>query len=79
MGDAYGLLSQHELELVCLAFRTRFADAAEAEYVKRLPFIVEVVDYHARIQFTEDKIVVGGLLSSARGRGVLLVWRDRFR
>jgi hypothetical protein len=80
MGDAYGLLSQYELEFVCPAFRADLADAAEGQYVKRQFFIVEVVDHHARIQFAEDQVVVGGLLSSARWMGgVLLGWRYCFR
>jgi hypothetical protein len=65
MGDAHGLLSQYEFELVCPALRADLADAAESQYVKRLFFIVEVVDDHARIQFAEDQVVVGDMLSAA--------------
>ena len=79
MGDAYGLLSQDELELVCPAFRADLADAAESQYVKRLFFIVEVVDDHARVEFAEDQVVVGEVLSSARWLGLLLGWGHRFR
>jgi hypothetical protein len=79
MGDAYGLLSQYELELMCAALRADLADAAESQYVKRLVFIVEVVDDHARIQFAEDKVVVGVMVLPARWLFVLLGWRHRFR
>ncbi|MGO4477483.1 hypothetical protein AB4Z32_14640 [Massilia sp. 2TAF26] len=80
MGDADGLLSQDELELVCPAFRADLADAAEGQYVKRLFFIVEVVDDHARVEFAEDKVVVGEVLSPARWLGLLLLgWGHRFR
>jgi hypothetical protein len=65
---------------VCPALRADLADAAESQYVKRLPFIVKVVDHHARIQFAEDQIVVGDMLSSARWlEEVLMGWRHRFR
>jgi hypothetical protein len=78
--DADGLLPQDEFELVCAAFRAGLADAAESQYVKRQLFIVEVVDHHARIQFAEDQAVVGGMLTSARWvGGVLLGWRHCFR
>jgi hypothetical protein len=80
MGDAYGLLSQYEFELVCPALRADLADAAESQYVKREVFIVEMVDDHARVQFAEDQVVVGVVLSAARWLGVLLRGgRHRFR
>ncbi|MGJ7914737.1 hypothetical protein ACI48D_04550 [Massilia sp. LXY-6] len=79
MGDAYGLLSQYELELMGPALRADLADAAESQYVKRQFFIVEVVDHHARIQFAKDKVVVGGLSSARWLGGVLLGWRHCFR
>jgi hypothetical protein len=80
MGDAHGLLSQYELELLGPALRADLADAAESQYVKGLLFIVEVVDDHAWIQFAEDQVVVGGMLSAARWRGVVRRgWRHRFR
>jgi hypothetical protein len=79
MGDAYGLLPQHEFELVGPAFRADLADAAEGQYVKRQLFIVEVVDDHARVEFAEDQVVVGEVLSSARWLGLLLGWGHRFR
>jgi hypothetical protein len=80
VGYAYGLLAQYELELMCAALRADLADAAESQYVKRLFFIVEVVDHHARIEFAENQIVVGDVLSSARWMGkVLLRGRHRFR
>jgi hypothetical protein len=66
VSHAYGLLTQYEFELMCAALRADFADAAESQYVKRLLFIVEVVDHHARVQFAEDQVVVGDVLSSAR-------------
>jgi hypothetical protein len=65
VSHAYGLLTQYELELMCAALRADLADAAESQYVKRLLFIVEVVNHHARVEFAEDQILVGGL-SSAR-------------
>lgn len=77
MGDAYGPLSQDELEVMCAALRTDLADAAESQYVKRLVFIVEVVDDHARIQFAENQVVICALVLPARL--VLLGWRHRFR
>jgi hypothetical protein len=78
VGNAYAALAQHEFQVVLPAFRTGFADAAEAQYVKRLVFIVEVVDHHARIQFAEDQDIVGGL--TTRWLAVLLLgWRHCFR
>jgi type IV secretory pathway protease TraF len=80
VGYAYGPLAQDELELVCAALRADFADAAESQYVKRLVFIVEVVDHHARVEFAEDQVVISGILLPARWMGnVLLGWRHRFR
>jgi hypothetical protein len=79
VSHAYGLLTQYESELMCAALRADFADAAESQYVKRLLFIVEVVDHHAWVEFAEDQIVVGDVLPSARWLGeVLLGWRHRF-
>jgi hypothetical protein len=80
VGHAYGLLAQYELELRCPALRADLADAAESQYVKRLLFIVEVVDHHARIQLAEDQVVIGEVMLPARWMGnVLLGWRHRFR
>jgi hypothetical protein len=80
MGYAYRLLAQYELELMCAALRADLADAAESQYVKRLGFIVEVVDHHARVEFAKDQIVVGDVLSSARWMGIVLLGRrHRFR
>ena len=79
MGDAYGLLSQYELQVMFVALRADLADAAESQYVKRLVFVVEVVDDHARIQLAEDKVVVGDMVLPARWFVVLLLgWRHRF-
>jgi hypothetical protein len=66
VSHAYGLLTQYEFELMCAALRADFANAAESQYVKRLLFIVEVIDHHAWIQFAENQVVVGGVMSSAR-------------
>jgi hypothetical protein len=66
VGDADGLLAQDEFQVLAPAFRADLADAAEAEYVKRLLFIVEMVDHHAGIQLGEDQVVVVIVISSAR-------------
>jgi len=79
MGDANGLLSQYELEVMCAALRADLADAAESQYVKRLVFIVEVVDDHARVQFAENQVVVGTVVLATRWLLVLLGWRHRLR
>lgn len=79
MGDTHGLLSQYELEMMRVALWTGFADAAESQYVKRLLFIVEVVDHHARIEFAEDQVVLGTMLSARWLCLLLLGRRHRLR
>ena len=65
VGDADGPLAQYQLQVMGLAFRADLADAAEAEYVKRLVFIVEVIDHHARIQLGEDQVFAVIAVTSA--------------
>jgi hypothetical protein len=80
MGDTHTLLPQYQFEMVRPAFWTDFANAAEGQYVKRLLFIVEMVDHHARVELAEDQVVVGDMLAPARRWSVLLLgWRHRLR
>jgi hypothetical protein len=58
MGNAYGRLAQDQFQVAALAFGTDLADAAEGQYVKGLPFIVDMVDHHARVELTENQAIV---------------------
>jgi hypothetical protein len=65
--------------VAALAFGTDLSDSAESQYVKRLPFIVEMVDHHARIQLAENQTVFRFRVMAARWMGLLLEWRHRLR
>jgi len=58
MGHAYGRLAQDQFQVAALAFGTNFPDAAERHDVKRLPFIIDMVDHHARVELAENQAVV---------------------
>jgi hypothetical protein len=47
--------------------------------VKRLPFIVEMVDHHARVELAENQAVFRFRVAAARWIEVLLGWRHRLR
>lgn len=59
MGNADGRLAQDQFQVAALAFGTDLPDRAESQYVKGLAFIVEVVDYHARIELAEHQEILG--------------------
>ena len=79
VGDAHRGLAQDQFQVAALAFGTDLPDAAESQYVKRLPFIVEVVDDHVRIELAENQTVFRFRMAAARWFGVLLGWRHRLR
>jgi hypothetical protein len=79
VGHAYGGLAQDQFQVAALAFGTDLPDTAESLYVKRLPFIVEVVDDRARVKLAENQTVLRFRVAAARWVGVLLGWRHRLR
>jgi hypothetical protein len=79
MGHADGRLAQDQLQVAALAFGTDLSDRAKSHYVKRLPFIVEMVDHHARVELAENQAVFRFRVAAARWMGLLLGWRHRLR
>jgi hypothetical protein len=76
---AYGRLAQDQFQVAALALGADLADAAESQYVKGFAFIVDVVDYHARIELAENQAVFCFVVAAARWMGLMLGWRHRFR
>jgi hypothetical protein len=79
VGHAYRRLAQDQFQVAALAFRTDLPDTAESQYVKRLPFIVEMVDDRARVELAENQTVFRFRVAAARWVRVLLGWRHRLR
>jgi hypothetical protein len=77
VGDAHRGLAQHELQVAMSALGANFADAAKGLEGQGLAIAVEVVDDQARIEFAEDKIVVGRMVAAAApGLIVCVIWRS---
>jgi hypothetical protein len=79
VGHPHSGLAQDQFQVAALALGTNLSDSAESLYVKRLPFIVDMVDDHARIELAENQTVFRFRVAAARWFGVLLGWRHRFR
>jgi hypothetical protein len=77
VGHAHGGLAQDQFQVAALAFGTDLSDTAESQYVKRLAFIVEMVDDHARIELAENQAVFRFRVAAARWFGLLQGWRHR--
>jgi hypothetical protein len=79
VGHAYRGLAQDQFQVAALAFGTDLSNTAESHDVKRLPFIVEVVDDRARIELAENQTVFRFRVAAARWFGLVLGWRHRLR
>jgi hypothetical protein len=72
MSHAHRRLAQDQFQVAALAFGADFTDAAERQYVKGLAFIVDMVDYHARVELAENQTIFRFRVVTARWGGFLL-------
>jgi hypothetical protein len=79
VGNAYGRLAQDQFQVAALTFWTNLADSAESHDLKRLAFVVDMVDHHARVELTENQTVFRFRVTAARWMLLVLGWRHRLR